>query len=661
MAKKSKIKFGGSGTKAGNLIRKVVKVVKTPAKVAFPRVAATVALAKTVVPKKKAPVPNLVQTGPIAPALTSYSNLVKMNRDQRLAKERAMTAEYVATGKSQFYDQPYAGSLPDQGNNLGSNYVPPPTAPRTTTPRTTRTVSVTPSYAGDAPIVEEEPITPVAPTNPVFSAAGIVRSPGLSTVRAPGGLVAGGNIPSAAGSGMILAPDSSGNPISPEFDYALTAEERALADARDQERAYYEKLARERVDREDIMRNTLRQFQGEIDATNAVYADKITQAKLAGADRLGTTRAENFNSGAQDSSFGNAALERTGAYNREQEGAIMNEKLRLLSEIEGRARALGEQYYQDKKAAKEAGLESYMKSLTGAKEAKDTIAANIAASIFDSGIEVDEIAPKKLEKIAKNAGVSVRTIREYFVQVKQEAEAAAVEAAQKAAKAEADLQFNLSEGQARYDKDGNLIASRAKTYAPKDGGGSNTVSPGAVLADFPADIQAAAQSIADGKSKLNEYPSAKRLQINQAFATLYTAEGGNELAQGAYDAITNLETHPGFKGAIGAKSGSSLFGLKGKPISGTQAAGFLKQLDTLKANIKLVNIKYLKGTGALSDAEGKTLEDAGTSLDPSLPEADFKRELARVKAVLLKANNIATGGAPNIIVAPDGLEVEIID
>ena len=168
------------------------------------------------------------------------------------------------------------------------------------------------------------------------------------------------------------------------------------------------------------------------------------------------------------------------------------------------------------------------------------------------------------------------------------------------------------------------------------------------LSGFPADIQAAAQSIFDGKSKLNEYPSAKRLQINQAMSKLYTAEGGNELAQGAYDSIVTLETHPGKSGAIGAKGASSLFGLKSKPIEGTQAAGFLKQLETLKANIKLVNIKYLKGTGALSDAEGKTLEDAGTSLDPSLPEEDFNKELKRVKAVLLKANNISQKASPEV-------------
>lgn len=175
-----------------------------------------------------------------------------------------------------------------------------------------------------------------------------------------------------------------------------------------------------------------------------------------------------------------------------------------------------------------------------------------------------------------------------------------------------------------------LTPSQASTAGGGYGAGA--------LGSFPPEIQAAAQSILDGKSKLNEYPQKNRLLINQAMSKVYTAEGGNELAQGAYDAILELEDHEGFSGAIGAKGPSSLFGLKGTPISGTDAAGFLADLDRLKANLKLVNIKYLKGTGALSDAEGKTLEDAGTSLNQTLPEAQFKTELARVKKALEKAN-----------------------
>lgn len=171
-------------------------------------------------------------------------------------------------------------------------------------------------------------------------------------------------------------------------------------------------------------------------------------------------------------------------------------------------------------------------------------------------------------------------------------------------------------------------------------GGGNGTTPTA-LKDFPQDIQDAAQAIFDGHAKLNEYPSAKRIEITSALNKLYAADGGNDLAQGAYDSALALKTNSGFSGAVGT---NLLLGF-GKNIAGSASAGFLAELDKLKANLKLVNIKYLKGTGALSDAEGKTLEDASTSLNPELPEEQFTTELNRVISVLAKAKGVDTGAS----------------
>lgn len=184
--------------------------------------------------------------------------------------------------------------------------------------------------------------------------------------------------------------------------------------------------------------------------------------------------------------------------------------------------------------------------------------------------------------------------------------------------------------------------------ASKDGSGQG------VLGKYPPDISSAAQSIYDGKAKLNEFPSAKRLQINGALSELYKSQGGDQLAQGAYDAAVQLKTDPGFTHAIGANYTGGFF----KNIPGSDSASYLAKLDQLKANIKLVNVKYLKGAGALSDAEGKTLEDAGTSLNPNLSETAFKAELDRVITALEKANNVKIANPPSGAI-PAGTEQEI--
>lgn len=306
---------------------------------------------------------------------------------------------------------------------------------------------------------------PVGSYSPM-SRSSISSSPTISrgTTISPAGVTT----PTGATTGGTLnTPDGA----TTQYDYSLTPEERALEEARKRETEYYNKLANERISRDEIMRDTLAQFQGEIDATNAVFADKLRAAQIQGQNRLGMTRAENFNAGIQNSSFANAAQDRTINANMDAENAIQNEKLQMLSQIESNARAAGQAFYEQKKAAKEAGLESYMAALTGAKTAKEAIATDIADNILNSNLAIEEISNESLNKIAKEAGVTTAQIKKFYKQREEELAQAAAEEAKKG-------QFNLSEGQARYDAQGNLIASRAKTYAPKSGGEGSTSTGG---------------------------------------------------------------------------------------------------------------------------------------------------------------------------------------
>ena len=311
-----------------------------------------------------------------------------------------------------------------------------------------------------------------------FSGGGEPSALRTGTTTAPAGSTATSGA-TTTGSGITLAPAGSEGYLG-GYDYSLSNEERAQQEAYEDEQAMYERDKNRRVDREDIMRDTLRQFQGEIDAQNSVYAGKLSEAKLQGLDRLQRVRAENFNSGAVNSSFEEAAIQRANDYNSNVEGAINNEKLATISAIESAARELGNKYYQEKKAAKDAGLEAYMTSLGNAKTAKQAIANDIASNIIMSNFELSQIEPSKLESIAKSAGVSVQSIKSAYDEAKKLAEAEQIAAEQEAAKAERESQFNLSEGQARLDKYGNIIARLGKTYAPSSGGDGMNLTPGQI-------------------------------------------------------------------------------------------------------------------------------------------------------------------------------------
>ena len=402
---------------------------------------------------------------------------------------------------------------------------------------------------------------------------------------------------------------------------------------------------------DQIRADALAQMQAEINAQNAVYADKLARAQVEGKARLGSEGAIQARRGLLGSDFGTAQTAGVTGANEAIYGSIENEKQAAVQSLLSKGRDMGQKAIAEKRASIEAGLAGHLEFLKGNVERSKNKAIDIAKHILAGTLTYDQYDPASIEQTASNAGVSVNQIKSAYNEQKKLKDAEALKAQTtnlESVKTQAEINKINSDivkgvrdankpievGGYIYKPDGqgNWVNSGVKVSATKAGNGTG-------LTGVPADIQAAAQSIFDGKSKLNEYPSEKRLQINQAFSKLYSATGGNELAQGAYDAITNLETHPGFSGAVGT---NLLLGY-GKNIAGSDSAGFLSELDKLKANIKLINIKYLKGTGAISDAEGATLENAGTSLNPEIPESDFTKELTRVKNVLLKSNNISTG------------------
>lgn len=405
--------------------------------------------------------------------------------------------------------------------------------------------------------------------------------------------------------------------------------------------------------RQDAELYASQQRQARIDAINTTFAPRIARQEEEGKAQLSRVDALNFKRGVTGSGIDTTKTGEQKGLNEKAMQALEDEKSLLVNDAFQQADKLATEraalLTEQAKGAAQANVDLYKAQ---SEKAISTIKAFGAAGV--SLQEIEKADPDTIKTLREVSGLSDAEISNLLMtsapvgtyQWDQAYKTGNKYVVPKLMNGKITLEtieapkgVNFDSGDWKFNKDVGFYNEKTQQIKPIAGTGGGSGVGG--LNSFPADIQAAAQSILDGKSKLNEYPSAKRLQINQAMSKVYTAEGGNELAQGAYDSILTLENHPGFKGAIGAKGLSSFFGLKEKPLEGSQAASFIQELDKLKANIKLVNIKYLKGTGALSDAEGKTLEDAGTSLSTALNEESFTAELARVKKVLEKANKFS--------------------
>jgi hypothetical protein len=97
--------------------------------------------------------------------------------------------------------------------------------------------------------------------------------------------------------------------------------------------------------------------------------------------------------------------------------------------------------------------------------------------------------------------------------------------------------------------------------------------------------------------------------------------------------IDEISNHEGFDDLVGAKGASSAFGLFDTPIAGTDAAGLMGKIETLQSKNFMNAITQMKGMGSLSDAEGKKVAAAVSSLSPDMSQKDFRTSLKTIKTI----------------------------
>ena len=142
------------------------------------------------------------------------------------------------------------------------------------------------------------------------------------------------------------------------------------------------------------------------------------------------------------------------------------------------------------------------------------------------------------------------------------------------------------------------------------------------------------------KSLANE---EKQFQIKKARSD--SAQTVVDSGKSTLELISEIEKHPGFESAVGAKGGSSLYGLLDEPFSGTEAAGVNALIETLEAQNFLTAIGEFKsagGAGSLSDNEGKKLGAALSNLSTAQSEVDFRKSLNVIKNLVKKQVSKAT-------------------
>ncbi|HAJ0585794.1 TPA: acyltransferase [Escherichia coli] len=119
-----------------------------------------------------------------------------------------------------------------------------------------------------------------------------------------------------------------------------------------------------------------------------------------------------------------------------------------------------------------------------------------------------------------------------------------------------------------------------------------------------------------------------------------------ELNDGYKDGINTLTTSMfTLNDIVNSPALKSITGLRGAipNVPGSQAADTQARLDTFKSQAYLTAVQAMRGMGALSDAEGKKLDQAVGSLQNSQSEESFRRNAGVILNTLNQKRNEAVG------------------
>jgi len=236
---------------------------------------------------------------------------------------------------------------------------------------------------------------------------------------------------------------------------------------------------------EQLYQNKLKQFQGEIDAVNKIYTQKLADTARENANRTGSAYAMQARGGLLGSDYGSAQDAKTTAYNNEVTGGVQAEQNLAIQSIMGNARKGAAEELAAKKAARANDYNEYIALLSSSAEKKKARVNTAAAALAAQGITLEQLSALDFTQ-PEYAGLDKKELIAAFNAAKTANDKEIL--SQKKTQSDIDVntaniakgnQFDLSEGQARYAIDPQTgkvtqIASKAKTYAPKSTGGGGS-------------------------------------------------------------------------------------------------------------------------------------------------------------------------------------------
>lgn len=416
---------------------------------------------------------------------------------------------------------------------------------------------------------------------------------------------------------------------------------------------YLQGLANTNVDEGTIRTNILSRYQDELNATNQIYDQMLSKARKQGLQDVGSGTAIIARRGLAGSGRGMGIEGNINENNLNREKAVEAERAAALAAIYRGANSEASAEAQRQREAKEKGASAYLEFIKTKEDRINNAINGVAASLIQQGVkDLTKLNPGFIEDVIGNlqrvygsTNVTPDRIRSAFLEArtrKEKEDAAAELERQKLEieKRKLNPAFTLGKGQSRYIYDeatgkyklvgggGGGVGGGGGTGG-SGGGAGGTYTPGQDLV-----VDSWVNQIQNGGKKITDIPASQAGLRNAVIVGLnYNGVNGlgkpliTELGVAAKATAEDLlaKFAAGNTASVGK---SALFNIATLP--GTKKADFQNTFNSLKSQLALEGVKYLKGQGAVSDSERALLGQAVTKLSLNQSEAEFKKTLQSI-------------------------------
>ncbi len=391
----------------------------------------------------------------------------------------------------------------------------------------------------------------------------------------------------------------------------------------------YKSQATQTIDEEAIRSATRARIQGQIDAINAAVADQIANFRNTTAkNRTGQSYALAAAGGRIGSATGESEFQTTENANNQEEQTYRDDGNVKISQLLGGAARDATAEIEARRTAIQQGMDKYFEFLDNQGKQKRDQVTSFIKNMLSLGVDPTQLSDSDFQKLQDQYGFS----KDQLISLYNDAKTQKDQADTQAAKAKADLeksqndanQFSLNEGDARYVYDpatgtAKLIASRAKTYAPKSTG-SDT--PGSTLGyDDP----------------------------NYTLDAIQKSKGGRFLTQGELKPITDIQTIVGQAETLTGFVNSIDTG----PIVGIvkSANPYDTKAQEMKAAVTAIVPKLARGVygevGVLTDQDidnySRTIANLKNTTDVNKAVMAMTLDIA-TRSLANQLNSLAAGG-----------------